>query len=308
MKFSDHDFKAKVLIVDDMKLMREILRKFLESDGYLVQSASNGLEAWQLLNGSEQAFDIVVTDRDMPQMDGMELLAKIKGDPRFAELPVIFQTGISSRDAIVEGIKAGVYLYLTKPYDEKVLLAFVASAIDDSRRQKALKTRITNKRVALSLLRKAEFGFRTLNEIKGLTTLLADLSCNSEKVATGLSELLLNAVEHGNLGISYQEKTELVSQGRWREEIERRLNQPEYQDKFVLVKIVREATRTTFTIKDQGKGFDPSTFLTFSPERATDLHGRGIALSRMLSFDSLDYLGNGNQVVATVNSASNRSR
>ncbi len=304
MKFSDHDFKAKVLIVDDMKLMREILRKFLESDGYLVQSASNGLEAWQLLNGSEQAFDIVVTDRDMPQMDGMELLAKIKGDPRFAELPVIFQTGISSRDAIVEGIKAGVYLYLTKPYDEKVLLAFVASAIDDSRRQKALKTRITNKRVALSLLRKAEFGFRTLNEIKGLTTLLADLSCNSEKVATGLSELLLNAVEHGNLGISYQEKTELVSQGRWREEIERRLNQPEYQDKFVLVKIVREATRTTFTIKDQGKGFDPSTFLTFSPERATDLHGRGIALSRMLSFDSLDYLGNGNQVVATVNNAS----
>lgn len=305
MKLSDHDFKAKVLIVDDMKLMREILRKFLESDGYLVQSASNGLEAWQLLNGSEQPFDIVVTDRDMPQMDGMELLAKIKGDPRFAELPVIFQTGISSRDAIVEGINAGVYHYLTKPYDEKVLLAFVASAIDDSRRHKALKTRITNKRVALSLLRKAEFGFRTLNEIKGLTTLLADLSCNSEKVATGLSELLLNAVEHGNLGISYQEKTELVSQGRWREEIELRLNQPEYQDKFVLVKIVRETTRTTFTIKDQGQGFDPLNFLTFSPERATDLHGRGIALSRMLSFDSLDYLGNGNQVVATVNSASN---
>jgi CheY-like chemotaxis protein len=305
LKFSDHDFKAKVLIVDDMKLMREILRKFLESDGYLVQSASNGLEAWQMLNGSEQAFDIVVTDRDMPQMDGMELLAKIKGDPRFAELPVIFQTGASSRDAIVEGIKAGVYHYLTKPYDEKVLLAFVASAIDDSRRHKALKTRITNKRVALSLLRKAEFGFRTLNEIKGLTTLLADLSCNPEKVATGLSELLLNSVEHGNLGISYQEKTELVSQGRWREEIERRLNQPEYEDKFVVVKIVREPTRTTFTIKDQGKGFDPSTFLTFSPERATDLHGRGIALSRMLSFDSLDYLGNGNQVVATVNSPSN---
>ncbi|MCQ8119005.1 response regulator [Methylomonas rosea] len=305
MKLSDHDFKAKVLIVDDMKLMREILRKFLESDGYLVQSASNGVEAWQLLNGSEQPFDIVVTDRDMPQMDGMELLTKIKGDPRFTELPVIFQTGISSRDAIVEGINAGVYHYLTKPYDEKVLLAFVASAIDDSRRHKALKTRITNKRVALSLLRKAEFGFRTLNEIKGLTTLLADLSCNSDKVATGLSELLLNAVEHGNLGISYQEKTELVSQGRWREEIERRLNQPEYQDKFVLVKIVRETSRTTFTIKDQGQGFDPSNFLTFSPERATDLHGRGIALSRMLSFDSLDYLGNGNQVVATVNSASN---
>ncbi|AMK77001.1 MULTISPECIES: ATP-binding protein [Methylomonas] len=155
------------------------------------------------------------------------------------------------------------------------------------------------------MLRKAEFSFRTLNEIKGLTALLADLSCKPEKVATGLSELLLNSVEHGNLGISYQEKTELVSQGRWRQEIESRLYQPEYEDKFVHVKVFREPSRTTFTIKDQGKGFDSSSFLTFSPERATDLHGRGIALSRMLSFDSLEYLGNGNQVIASVNSASN---
>ncbi|AMK77002.1 MULTISPECIES: response regulator [Methylomonas] len=97
MKFSDRDFKANVLIADDVKLMREILRKYLESAGYLVQSASNGVEAWQMLNSSEKPFDIVVTDRNMPYMDGMELLAKIKGDSRFAELPVIFQTGVSSR-------------------------------------------------------------------------------------------------------------------------------------------------------------------------------------------------------------------
>lgn len=305
MTLADRDFKARVLIADDMKLMRDMLRKYLELAGYLVESASDGVEAWQILNSSKHPFDIVVTDRNMPRMDGMELLAKIKSDPHFAELPVIFQTVVSSRDAIVEGINAGVYHYLTKPYDEKVLLAFVAAAIDDSRRHKAMKTRITNKKAALGLLRKAEFSFRTLDEIKDLTELLADLSGNPERVATGLSELLINSVEHGNLGISYAEKSELVRQGHWRAEIDRRLKQPEYQDKLVFVKIAREPTRTTFTIKDQGNGFDSSTFLNFSPERATDLHGRGIALSRMLSFDSLDYLGNGNQVIASVNRASN---
>ncbi|MEI8572345.1 response regulator [Methylomonas sp. WH-1] len=298
---SNSDYKACILIADDVKLMRDILRTYLQSAGYEVQSAEDGLEAWQMLNSSEKPFDIVVTDRNMPQMDGMALLAKIKADPRFSDLPVIFQTGESSRESIVEGIQAGVYHYLTKPYDEKILLAFVAAALEDSRRHKTLRTRISNKKVALGLLRKAEFSFRTLSEVNGLTALLTGLSCNPEKVATGLSELLLNAVEHGNLGISYQEKTEMVGQGCWREEIERRLGLPEYKNKFVQVKIVRTPTQTIFTIKDQGKGFDPSPYLDFSPERASDLHGRGIALSRMLSFDSLEYLGNGNQVIATVN-------
>ena len=304
MKTSTHECKGNILIADDMKLMRDVLQRYLESDGYIVQAAADGAEAWQILSSSPKAFDIVVTDWNMPVMDGMALLGKIKSDPRFADLPVIFQTGVSSREAIVAGINAGVYHYLTKPYDEKILLAFVASAIDDSKRHRAIKAKIANKKVALNLLNKAEFRLQTVEEIGGLTALLAELSCNQGRVSTGLSELLLNAVEHGNLGISYEEKTELLSEGRWREEVERRLALPQNLDKFVHVKIAREPTRTTFTIKDQGKGFNSAEFLTFSPERATDLHGRGIALSKMLSFDSLEYLGNGSQVVATVNSAS----
>lgn len=301
LKTSNRECKGNILIADDVKLMREMLRRYLETAGYSVEAATDGVEAWQILNNGAKAFDIVVTDWNMPNMDGMGLLAKIKSDPRFVDLPVIFQTGVSAQEAIVEGINAGVYHYLTKPYDEKILLAFVAAAIDDSRRHRAMKTKIANKTVALGLLRKAEFRLRTLEDINGLTALLAELSCNPDKVTTGLSELLLNAVEHGNLGISYQEKTALLSEGRWRQEVERRLALPKYSDKFVHVKVLREPARTMFTIKDQGTGFDAAAYLTFSPERATDLHGRGIALSRMISFDSLEYLGNGNQVIATIN-------
>ncbi len=301
MASSNKEVKGNVLIADDDRVMREILRHYLESSNYAVQTASDGALAWQMLDKAESAFDIVVTDYNMPHMNGMELLAKIKGDPRFYDLPVIFQTAIASREAIIEGVRAGIYHYLTKPYDEKTLLAFVDAAIEDNRRHTALKDKAADKKIALGLVYKAEFRFQSLNEARDLASLLSEMSCNPTRVVTGLSELLLNAVEHGNLGISYQEKTELVTQGRWRQEVDRRLREPEYKDRFVNVKVFKEsATRTTFTIKDQGQGFDHAKYLKFVPELATQIHGRGIAMSRMLSFDSLEYVGNGNQVIAII--------
>lgn len=292
------DSCGKILIVDDDKFMRDLLNHYLSSAGYTVYSAHDGAQAWDILDNSQHAFDIVLTDRNMPVMDGMQLLAKIKQDSRFTDLPVIFQTAQASREAIVEGLSAGVYHYLTKPYDTAVLMAFVDAAIDEAKRHSFLKKQHADANKALALLDKAEFKFQTLDEAQNLTLLLAELSGNPGRVVTGLSELLVNAVEHGNLGISYREKTELVTSGRWQEEVDSRLRQPQYGHKKVHVRVVREDGAITFSIKDQGRGFDPAPYLEFSPERATDVHGRGIAMSKVLSFDSLEYVGCGNQVIA----------
>ena len=149
-------------------------------------------------------------------------------------------------------------------------------------------------------MRSAEFSFRNLQEAKNLALWLANVTLQPERTVTAYAELLINAVEHGNLGISYAEKSQLIKDDLWAEEVARRLQQPEYAGRFVAVSMEKTATEFIVTIKDQGQGFDWSNYLDFSPERLFDLHGRGIAMARMTGFDSLEYLGNGNTVVVTV--------
>lgn len=300
MKSTAADAPARVLVVDDDLMMREILGIYLEPGGYEVVSASDGQEAWDILQHSATPFDVLVTDREMPAMNGMQLLAKVKADPRFDRLPVIFQTGLTSRDEIVEGINAGVYYYLTKPYEQKVLLALIDAAIGDERRYRSIGEQAKRYVKTLELLHQGEFRFRSLHDVYEMSALLSHLSCQPEKVASGLSELLLNAVEHGNLGITYAEKSEFVLEGVWQHEVERRLQLPEYRERYVTVELLREPASTTFKITDQGKGFNPEEYMEFDPLRATDVHGRGIAMSRLMSFGSVEYLGCGNQVVARV--------
>ena len=149
-------------------------------------------------------------------------------------------------------------------------------------------------------LRQATFCFRTPEEARNLATLAANAAPDPGRVVLGLSELMLNAVEHGNLATGYAEKTRLIDQERLPDEIARRLAAPEYSARTVHLEIERLADRVRFIVRDQGAGFDWTRYLELSPERAFDTHGRGIAMSRLLSFDELEYRGCGNEVVASI--------
>ena len=121
-----------------------------------------------------------------------------------------------------------------------------------------------------------------------------------DKVILGLRELLINAVEHGNLGISYAEKGSLIDEDLIQQEIARRMALEVNRQKRVEVVFERSPSALVFTITDQGQGFDWERYLDFDPERVFDPNGRGIAMARTTSFDSIEYQGNGNTVVATV--------
>src|SRR4029079_9930024 len=112
--------------------------------------------------------------------------------------------------------------------------------------------------------------------------------------------LLVNAVEHGNLGIGYQEKAALLDHGDLRGEIARRLSLPDLAARRVRVVLRREPDRLVVTIEDEGQGFDWKPFIEYDPERVLDRHGPGIAITRGMSFDEVSYEGRGNVVVATV--------
>ena len=110
----------------------------------------------------------------------------------------------------------------------------------------------------------------------------------------------MNGVEHGNLGIDFAEKSRLRESDCWEDEIRRRLTLPEFKDRAVRMRVRKDPTRWVFEISDDGEGFDWRRFLDFDPERAFAPNGRGIALSRQLSFSSLTYIPPGNRVVVTV--------
>ncbi len=149
-------------------------------------------------------------------------------------------------------------------------------------------------------MRAASFAFQTLEAARDLAILLANACPDPQRVVVGLTELLLNAVEHGNLGITYREKGELCEEERWEQEVASRLAHPLNADKEVQVRFTRGPEEIRLVIRDQGDGFDWQAFLEMDPARANDSHGRGIAMARLLSFDSLEYRGCGNEVEVTV--------
>ena len=291
---------VRVLIVDDSRLDRELLRRHLEQDGYSVEVCEDGESAWETLSRETGRFDVVLLDRSMPRLGGLELLARMKEHSRLKTVPVILQTAMASRESFLEGIRAGAFYYLTKPYDREMLLTVVATAAHDRHERKQLQLHVHRGLQVLCVLREAVFTIRTVEEARDLGAVLANTCPDPYNSVIGITELLVNAVEHGNLGITYEEKGQLNADGTWDAEVRRRLALPANRDKTVTLRFERDEEEIRFIIRDDGAGFDWRAFIEIDPRRAFDNHGRGIAIARRLSFDSLEYRGNGSEVVARV--------
>lgn len=290
----------RVLIVDDEPFNVEILLEYLEDSGYELDTAEDGQEAWEKLEAAPDYFDVVILDRMMPRMNGMEVLARLKAHPVMQSIPVILQTALAAEDEILEGMQAGAWYYLTKPFDEELLRSVLGTAIEDRMRYRRMQAESSAAGRSFDMMSEGRFRFRTLEAARDLATVLANACPEPARAVIGLSELFINAVEHGNLGITYDEKSALREQNRWDEEVAQRLADPRYAEREVEVHFHRDSDCIRLTITDQGDGFDWQKYQEMDPERAFDTHGRGIAMSRMLSFDALEYRGCGNEVVATV--------
>ncbi|HEY0590191.1 MAG TPA: response regulator, partial [Thermoanaerobaculia bacterium] len=288
--------ETRVLAVEDGALDQKLLTLHLQRAGYHPRISGDGQEAWELV--SSNAFDVIILDRSLPSLDGISLLQRIKAHPRLRMVPVILQTASVSPDEVLEGIRAGAYYYLTKPWDPQMLVEIVRTAADDYAEYRELQAQLRQGLQTLRLLDYGEFTFRTIEEAKSLGAILANVCPDPYSAVIGLTELLLNAVEHGNLGITYEEKSELKDHERWLAEVQRRLALPENAAKRVKIEYVRTGEESRFTIRDEGEGFDWRRFLEIDPERAMHTHGRGIAVARRFSFDSLEYRDPGNEVIA----------
>jgi two-component system sensor histidine kinase and response regulator WspE len=123
--------QKRILAVDDSLTVRELERKLLQGRGYHVETAVDGMDAWNAVRSGH--YDLVVTDVDMPRMDGIELLMLIKKDPKLASLPVMI---VSYKDREADrqrGLDAGADYYLTKgSFHDESLLQAVADLIGEA--------------------------------------------------------------------------------------------------------------------------------------------------------------------------------
>jgi len=286
-----------VLIVDDDPGALLLIKTILANEDYRLVTAGDGEEARLRLEEAPEQFVAVILDWDMPKMNGIELLAWIKSQPALEDIPVVMQTAMDSSEQIRQGIDAGAFYYLTKPFDKKLLHSVVRAALMDSRSKRALLKKLKESANPFELLVEGSFRFRTLAEGERLALWIAN-ACASPTRAMQITEIITNAVEHGNLGITYDEKTEFVSKGTWHAEVERRISLPQHRQKIVTLALRRTPEKVTVLVEDQGPGFDFSRYVRFEESRAFDNHGRGIALAG--SFLELQFLGKGNRVLITI--------
>ncbi|WP_411824156.1 response regulator [Leptospira sp. 'Mane'] len=291
-----------LLAVDDESINLMIIEESLSEKGFVIVKAKDGEEALAILNSDEYSFFAIILDRLMPNMDGIELLKRIKRSEKWRDIPVIFQTAMSGISDMTEGLDSGAFYYLTKPYSRAVLVTIVHTAVEHYVKLLRAKEDLHKGMGALRHLVKGEFQIRTIKESHELAPILANACPDPERVLTGIMEILNNAIEHGNLGITYQEKTELHNNDKLMEEILHRLESPEYKDKYVQVHFQKLEDKIIIIIKDQGKGFDWQRYLSLQAmtRNAFKTHGRGIFMARRLSFDDLTYFDGGSKAQITI--------
>ncbi len=154
-----------ILVVDDSRTIRRILRRDLEAGGYAVDEAPDGEAALEVCRAA--APDLVLLDVDMPRLDGMATLERMQADPDLRQLPVLFLTARTSGSEVARGLDLGAHDYLKKPCDTDELLARVGVAL----RKRAREHRLASEALELAEL-SATDTLTTLPNRRGLENII----------------------------------------------------------------------------------------------------------------------------------------
>jgi CheY-like chemotaxis protein len=282
-----------ILIVDDEPLEISVLREMLEDATYRFESALTGAEAKEIVLSKSDEITAILIDWILPDVDGVELLGWMKSQPQLADVEVVVHSAEFAAENVQKAIEAGAYYYLTKPFEEPQLEAIIRAAVTSFELKRRLMGKAKEVEDAFGLLHSGTFWFRTPNEAELLAAHIAS-GIGHPDLCLGLAELMLNAVQHGNLGIGYEEKGRLLAQRSFESELERRLSLPEYRNRRVRVKLLRTCDTMKVTVQDEGTGFDFDRYMTLDKKRMFDSHGRGVLMASATL--DLQYVPPGNRV------------
>jgi CheY-like chemotaxis protein/anti-sigma regulatory factor (Ser/Thr protein kinase) len=284
-----------IIVVDDSAVDRRLAGSLLEQQHDCnVQYAADGKEA--LRHMTSRLPDLVLTDLQMPEMDGLELVAAVKRDYPF--VPVILMTAQGSEDVAARALREGAASYVPKRHLARDLLPTVRRVLAASTEDRA-HSRL------MHYMETAEAVFVVPNDLELIKTLVCatqellrclPLADETERLRVGLAleEALTNAYYHGNLEIGAL-MTEPNRQ-TYDQLAERRLEEEPYRSRHIRASIRITRDEAIFVVRDQGPGFDVAALppVTNLPD-ADRSAGRGVVLMRMI-MDEVRYNAAGNEV------------
>ncbi len=287
----------KVLIVEDDKASRFFLESLLESNDYEFRSAANGIEGLNIFE--EYQPDIVLTDIQMPIMDGLELLEAIRDTK--SDTIVIIVTAFGTENYAIQALHLGANNYLKKPVSSQELLRLLKkykAILSSKYSPEALPGRLINRKFSIEF--NTEYNKIPKIVDKVIVESNLDIDDNEKiNIELGLVELITNAIEHGNLNINYEEKQKALDDGILGDLYNKRMEDAVYQNRTITIDFFADLEKYQWTITDEGNGFDWNTLPNPTDEdHILELNGRGVFISRFL-FDKIEYIGKGNIVVAT---------
>lgn len=255
---------------------------------------------YDLLSKKEETVNVIVIDSEDNETS-INILKKLKNHKSWSHIPAILLTSQREDQEIVHCVDAGVYYCLHKPYSPDLFRSVMNKAIKDYTNymvyiQKVKSFEITH------LIKEGFMEYKSLKEGYAIADWLASMCANQarEDIVVGFIELLTNAVEHGNLGIGYDEKSDLMKKGNYINHIVQQIESDDHKDKFVRIDFKRSDEALTVTITDMGKGFDYKKYLVFDKRRLFHTHGKGIYMANKLYFNSIEYHDPGNSVTVIV--------
>lgn len=111
----------KILVVDDSSTMRRIIKNTLNRLGYTdLLEGENGVQAWEQMTGNSD-INVLITDWNMPEMNGLELVKKVRAEKKYEDIPIIMVTTEGGKAEVITALKAGVNNYIVKPFTPQVL-------------------------------------------------------------------------------------------------------------------------------------------------------------------------------------------
>ncbi len=292
--------QLSILLVDDEEQILTYLQILLELSDYKVSIACNGTDA--LIKIHQNNYDIVITDIEMPQMDGLELLARIRKTVDYS-LPVILMTGFIDAEYTIKAIRLGASDFIRKPVDKKLLLKTVNSLITGSKITQQIQT-MSHQLLSADM----EFQFLPIHFLEtditaALTVLFKQYfelnSCFVNEITLCLEEMLNNAFIHGTLKL--EEQTRQLDYLNYIGHVKKIITNHEVSSKKIILqaKLNKQEKFLQLSVTDEGNGFDFNPWLNLSEydlhQNLTN-HGRGIALIRLLA-DDIQFLNEGRTII-----------
>lgn len=271
----------------------------LQDAGLDVIFAETSRRAIEILSTQAATIDVVLLDVGTAVSEGYNLAETVRCTPDYRAISIATLSAHATHTVRIYATAGCVPTYdFAYPVDQRALVAGMREAVADTRRKRQLEVHVAGAAGSFDILESCRFKLRTPEDVERAAYMAAACFPQPARAIHGLEELLMNAIEHGNLELGHETKLDLLKSGQWVSEIEKRLASETYGRRMVDFAVVKRDGGTSAVITDQGPGFDWKSVLNGNGAAA---QGRGISRARLISFDKLVYNDAGNRVVAFMN-------